>query len=128
MRYLKFVLALCAAIALLSGVVLGADTMTPPPTGSSVLQGIISAINLEKGSVTVVPPVSAPPGAAPTTGFLFFINAQTKIIKDGQMAALKDLAIGDMCKAEIKYSFDGVPFALTVQAKTPSAPPQPGPR
>ncbi|MCX6071199.1 MAG: DUF5666 domain-containing protein [Chloroflexi bacterium] len=126
MHHLKFVLALCAAVAVGSGVVLGADVGTQPvprSTDPSVVQGIISAIDLDKGSVTVVPPAPAPAGTMPTPAFSFFINAQTKIIKNGQIAVLKDLAIGDMCKAEIKYSFDGVPFALNVQASSPQAEP-----
>ena len=123
MHHLKFVLAVCATVAIGSGVVLGADVGTlpvPRSTDPSAVQGIISAINLDKGSVTVVPPAPAPAGTMPTPAFSFFINAQTKIIKNGQIAALKDLAIGDMCEAEIKYSFDSVPFALSVQASSPA--------
>jgi len=127
MRYLKFVPAICAAVALGSGAVLGADyTMptTPPASTSPAQQGIISAINLEKGTVVIVPPGSAAAGTTPTKGFLFFVNAQTKIIKNNQTATLKDLAIGDFCRAQIKYSSDGAPFALSVQASSPQS--QPG--
>jgi len=125
MRRLMFVSAICAAVALMAGPALAQVKVVPPiSTSPTIVQGIISAIDLGKGSVTLVSP-TAPGAPAPTTSFVFFVNAQTIINKNGRPAQLKDLAIGDICGARVQLSSTGA-MAIVVEAKSP-LPPGPPP-
>jgi hypothetical protein len=94
---------------------------TPPP-GNIILEGVINGINLDKSSITLATPRQKKPEVT------FFVVDSTKIMRNGQPALLKDLKVGDACRAEVKRTPDGTLVALSVRTKTPSAPPPLGPR
>ena len=83
------------------------------PSANVILEGVISGINLDKGSITLASPTQ---GAAPR---MFFVVDSTKILRNGQAAVLKNLKVGDACRAEVKPAAHGALVALTVQVPPP---------
>lgn len=120
MRNTKFVLLMSVCIMMLACAAQSGVIQTQPPVQVAItVEGTISAINYDLGAITILPPQppagSAMPSPAPVK---FFVNDKTRIEKNGQLATLKALLVGDICKASLVKAATGL-YALAITAQTP---------
>lgn len=117
MRYVKFVLIAGVIAMLLAGVAFAQGSILPP-TQPVTIDGVITAIDLQAGSVTLAP-ANAITSRVP---IIFFVNAKTQIVKNEKVVPLSALAVRDLCKAVVVKQNDGKLIALSVFANSPTPP------
>lgn len=102
------------------------DNPAPAAVVPYIIEGVVSTIDYDKGFVTLVQPGSGNQIRAYVLPMGFFVTPTTKILKNEQIAVLKEVLVGDQCRAEVKQEVNGVPFALNMRLRTPGLKWQPG--
>jgi len=122
MRLTRLAISIATLVLVVSCAAL-AQLPVPPPTDRPFpVEGIITGIDPNAGSVTLNGPRSTTDtGIAPTIGITFLVTSQTRIFKDGVPAGFDALKIGDLCHAAVVKTERGL-VALEVAAKAPPPP------
>lgn len=116
MRYMRFLLLICALALLVSGMAL-ANPRTPSRMAAC---GTITAVDTTASTVTITPP--APPAGSrftPLPPVTFGVTADTKIELDRADVDITALVAGQWAEAMLTKAADGTWSALRVCATTP---------